>query len=328
MNLDSCKNYFKGKSKQLAVAWTVAGTVILSAWFLWAEVLQNADKRNSETLHWSAPEIVEVQNQTRESFIVRFLDVWQWDATYIQHCEKWESWNDCFEILIDAWVSGKRIRQVLEINWITDVDLLVASHKDRDHIWWIPYILQNLTVENIWRNWNDKKKWTQIIWKFFDAIETEEEVESAKVIIPRSWETFSFNWLDIKVCNDLDESWDANHSSLVLLIQYKDFSLLVMWDAEIPNFQEIYSHCWYTDIDALRVWHHWSEISLNDEFIQKFNPELAVISVWARNRYDHPRPEPVAILQKQKIPTYMTDDNWTISIYYWEWDKYKVETEK
>ena len=261
-----------------------------------------------------------------ESLSIKFLDIWQGDSTFIRHCKPWQNDKDCFEVLVDAWDSLNS--KILMDNWIFDIDLFVATHKDKDHIWWAPLVLNKYDIEYIWRNWNTKKKSTKTITNFFNAINREVKEISSSDIIPKSWESYNFNGLEIKICNGKNESINANHSSLVLLLIYNNYKLLIMWDAEIPNFQEIYENCGQHTLNSIRVWHHWSKISLNNEILEKFEPKNAVISVWLNNRYKHPSNEVINLLKDKDITIYRTDKNWTISmeVYWKSW--YRINKEK
>ena len=59
--------------------------------------------------------------------------------------------------------------------------------------------------------------------------------------------------------------------------------------------------------DVLKVAHHGSASSTNDDLLAAVNPRFAVISVGARNVYHHPRAEVLRRLQQAKAVTYRTD---------------------
>ncbi len=67
--------------------------------------------------------------------------------------------------------------------------------------------------------------------------------------------------------------------------------------------------------DLLKVAHHGSASSTNDDFLAAAKPRFAVISVGARNVYHHPRAEVLERLQQEKALTYRADMDGAISFY-------------
>ncbi len=83
---------------------------------------------------------------------------------------------------------------------------------------------------------------------------------------------------------------DINEHSLVLLLQYRDFDLLLTGDigASTERFLcQIYEN-W--DVEVLKVAHHGSKNATTPEFLAETRPEFAVIQV-GKNAYGHPHEE-------------------------------------
>lgn len=99
---------------------------------------------------------------------------------------------------------------------------------------------------------------------------------------------------------------DPNNNAVVLRLVYQDRSLLLGADVEREAQQEILDSGQYLKSEILKVPHHGSKYSL-PEFFQKVAPELAVISVGARNSFGQPSPETVAVLQGAGVKVLRTD---------------------
>jgi beta-lactamase superfamily II metal-dependent hydrolase len=67
------------------------------------------------------------------------------------------------------------------------------------------------------------------------------------------------------------------------------------------------------DISVLQVPHHGSATGLTEEIVSQLSPQLAVISV-GKNRYGHPDPSILRILQQAKISVLRTDQSDTIAL--------------
>lgn len=98
---------------------------------------------------------------------------------------------------------------------------------------------------------------------------------------------------------------EANASSVVLLVVWRDFRLLLTGDAYVDVERAIAQAA--GDIDVLKVGHHGSRTSTDSLFLALTRPELAMISVGKRNRYGHPAPEVLARLEAAGAEIRRTD---------------------
>jgi competence protein ComEC len=83
-----------------------------------------------------------------------------------------------------------------------------------------------------------------------------------------------------------------------------------MWQAEL----ELITRRAKLSSTVLKVGHHGSSTSTTPEFLGVVNPQLAVISVGADNKFGHPAPDVMARL-KDKVGSeniYRTDEHGTI----------------
>lgn len=97
------------------------------------------------------------------------------------------------------------------------------------------------------------------------------------------------------------KSTETNDYSLVQLVRYRNFSALL--DGDIPS---TYLNSIMPLIDKLDVFkppHHGSKTGVDEFTFQHLVPSLAVLSFGYHNRYHHPAPEVVSLIQKYNIPT-------------------------
>lgn len=102
---------------------------------------------------------------------------------------------------------------------------------------------------------------------------------------------------------------DPNHLALVMLAEWRHFSMLLTADAEAEA-----TPIDPGPIDVLKVAHHGSADAGLGGLLDRAVPDLAVISVGAGNGYGHPTPETLATLREHEVPLLRTDAAGTVEI--------------
>jgi competence protein ComEC len=102
---------------------------------------------------------------------------------------------------------------------------------------------------------------------------------------------------------------DPNQLCLVILAEWRHFSMLLTGDAEAETAPVAPG-----PVDVLKVAHHGSIDAGLDELLDSTVPDLAVISVGEHNPYGHPTPETLDVLREHQLPTLRTDEAGTIEI--------------
>lgn len=120
---------------------------------------------------------------------------------------------------------------------------------------------------------------------------------------------------------DRDEPPDENADSIVLLVTYAGFKVLLTGDVtggggappyETPDVETALAPL-VGDIDALKVAHHGSDTSTNQSFLDVTQPEIAIISVGDDNDYFHPHPSVIERLVDAGAEIYQTERGWVES---------------
>ena len=107
---------------------------------------------------------------------------------------------------------------------------------------------------------------------------------------------------------------NLNERSVVLLLLEDEKKILLMGDAGDQAEKELLLSGYLLDVDILKVGHHGSKYASTREFLEKVKPELAVISVGAKNRYGHPTEESLGRLEQVGAVVKRTDLEGTIVI--------------
>ncbi len=110
----------------------------------------------------------------------------------------------------------------------------------------------------------------------------------------------------------------GNEASMALAVQYGEFDMLLTGDVEgegerqlTENLEEHYRDCTW---EVLKVAHHGSKNSSNEEYLQQVHPAYALISAGQENRYGHPHQETVKRLADIGSKVYSTQENGAIIV--------------
>src|ERR1044072_4629619 len=100
---------------------------------------------------------------------------------------------------------------------------------------------------------------------------------------------------------------DVNANSIVLRLDYGDFSMLFMGDAEEQREQRLLGKELDLKATVIKIGHHGSKYATSEKFLQRVLPEAAIISDGAWNRYGHPSQSVLARLKAGNVKVYRTD---------------------
>lgn len=107
---------------------------------------------------------------------------------------------------------------------------------------------------------------------------------------------------------------DKNEDSLVLLLQYGKFRMLLTGDLEGRGEQNLLDSGISLDADVLKVGHHGSKNASSETFLKEVHPENAVISYGEGNRYGHPSAETLERLEDAGSLVYGTAESGAVTV--------------
>ena len=114
----------------------------------------------------------------------------------------------------------------------------------------------------------------------------------------------------------ITEYSEENDKSLVIGFHLVNKDFLIMGDAPIKVEKTMMEENKEIKCDILKVGHHGSNTSTSDEFIKYLKPKVGIISCGKKNKYKHPHKSVVEILYKNHVKIRRTDEEGTISYYY------------
>jgi competence protein ComEC len=105
-----------------------------------------------------------------------------------------------------------------------------------------------------------------------------------------------------------------NANSVVMRLDYGDFSMLFPGDAEDQSEHRMLTKDLNLQVRVLKVAHHGSKYATSQDFIDRVKPEVAIISDGEWNRYGHPAQPVLDRLKAANARLYRTDLQGEITI--------------
>ncbi len=215
---------------------------------------------------------------------VNFFDVGQGDAILIKTPERQR-------ILIDGGPSNSVVAKIGENLPFYDknIDLIILTHPHADHLTGLIEVLKRYKVKKVLS--------TGVLHTTGEYIAWLEEIKKQDIPmeIARIGQTLDFGGgVRMEILypeeNLVEKSVESlNNTSIVCKLIFGQTSFLFTGDAEIEVEEDLLAGDINLVADVLKVGHHGSKSSTSQEFLDKVNPKIAVISVGAKNNFGHPR---------------------------------------
>jgi competence protein ComEC len=243
-----------------------------------------------------------------QSLEVTFFDIGQGDSILIETPQR-------HQILIDGGPDSTVLEKLgREMPfWDNTLDLVILTHPEHDHYGGLFDILRRYKVENIlWtgvqRDTVEYQEWKKLI-----------EEEKAKVFLAQAGQKITSSKTTIQIFFPLEnlngkEVKNVNNTSVVAKLSFNETSFLFTGDIYKSAEKELIARGFEIDSDILKVSHHGSKTSSDEDFIREVSPEIAIISCGQDNPYGHPYPETLETLEKRGVTVLRTDLHGDIKI--------------
>lgn len=212
---------------------------------------------------------------------------------------------------------------------VEQIDYVVTSHPDQDHIGALVELLRSIPVGTYLDPVIETTNQTYL--RALQIIE-ERGIPAKRV---RRGERFPLGedtqvevlWPVSPLRTDSDGTVETNNNSVVLLIQHGQVRFLLTGDAEGPaEAAMLEANPDALRADILQVAHHGSRTSSSESFLAAVGASVAIIPVGPDNQYGHPHPETMQALRAAKLTIYRTDVDGTVVVHT-DGTSYRVETQ-
>jgi competence protein ComEC len=249
-------------------------------------------------------------------------------------------------VLIDAGDAGKGkvILEALKKYKVERLDYFIATHPHPDHLGGADEVLNGIKVGTMIDNGVDlstpapevatkpgkgkkaappppppKKSKTKTVSGFFDEYRDALKQNGAQYEKAEAGKKYDLGGGAILTVFAPSEPFfkkdlmktggnDTNANSIVLRLDYGDFSMLFMGDAESQTEERLLGK---PDLDlkakVIKIGHHGSKYATSENFLKRVQAEAAIISDGGWNRYGHPAQSVLDRLKAANVKVWRTD---------------------
>lgn len=234
---------------------------------------------------------------------IHFIDVGQGDSTLII--------ADNEAMLIDCGDNdkGMQVRRYLEKQGIEELEYVIGTHPDADHIGGMDVVLYDFYCDKVIMP--DCEADTKT---YDDVIQTMKS-KNYSITYPQAGDTYTLGSGSFTIiAPNRDDYGDRNDFSVGLIFDYGGTSFVFTGDAEGAE-ADIAGNGIDLSADVFKAGHHGSSPSSGDAILNAVNPKYAVISCGAGNKYGHPHSETLKRFASRNIEVYRTDTQGTVIAY-------------
>ena len=222
---------------------------------------------------------------------ITYFDVGQGDAALIQT-------PNGFNVLIDTGVwnpnysSGRSILLPhLESEGINKLNAIILSHPHADHIGGMLDLIESIKIDTIY---NSGFVYESHLYQSYlqQALENDipvVELQAGNVL------NIDDSLLFLVLAPEGGRfNQDPNQHSVVLEVIYGETEFLFTGDAgESQEIRMVENYADILDTDILKVGHHGSKTSSGTQLMKITTPDISIVSLGKKNRFNHPHPEAV-----------------------------------
>ena len=246
------------------------------------------------SLRWAAPPLVVAAILLWGSALaapegklhVTFIDVGQGDAIFIRS-------PSGRQVLVDGGPDPRLTLRALGDRmpfWDRSLDVVVLTHPHQDHLAGLPDVLRRYRVDLVVQRTVEYPSAQYVEWRPLLA----EMVPQTSVLeaVARQ-EVHLGDGVVLRVLHPgpIPIFEEVNNDSVVIHLTYGEVAFLLTGDIDAAAETALLARGVPLDATVLKVAHHGSRSSTISTFLAAVTPEMAVISVGAENRFDHPHEE-------------------------------------
>lgn len=209
--------------------------------------------------------------------------------------------NNNTNMLIDCGNSsdGKYIARFLKSQGIDELDYLIGTHIDEDHIGGMQEVLTNIRVKTLYMTYSTyegKQFYTQLEEYIRENDINQQQIEKSK---DKQYSLGNAKWKCLNVDNSNPSNKNKfNDTSIVIQLEYGTTKYLFTGDLTDNLDSKIEG---LEKVDVLKVAHHGAKESTSSEFLSLVKPTYAIISAGNNENYNHPDSSVIERLKDAKV---------------------------
>lgn len=231
---------------------------------------------------------------TNSNMKITFFDIGRADAILIEIESK--------AVIIDTGedIHSEEIIGYLNENNITEIEYMILTHPDRDHIGGAADIIDNITINNLIESTLERDT------KPYRRLREASNNNNIEPVFLREKMSFNINDVEFNIYPPFYDDYEkSNDFSLIVSVIHGDNTFLFTGDAEEIRLNEYLEQATNIEHDFLKVPHHGVYNEASFKFIESVNPTYAVITS-TRNRLLNRDTQVIAWLDFYEVETYIT----------------------
>ena len=248
---------------------------------------------------------------------IHFIDVGQGDSVFIKA-------PTGQGVLYDGGRKSQVPLDYLRSLGVTQVDLVIASHQDADHIAGLAAVVDYYKPKFFLDNGIPHTTQT-----YFDLLAAVERAGSQ--VLEPSARRIGLGEVVLQILPPPgDDSLGNNDNSVGVVLEYGAFRAAMTGDAERAEMNWWVEHVpeLLSPVDVYKSAHHGSENGDSPLSMSTFKPETVVIGVGLDNAYGHPTERTLRLYQAIGAQVYRTDLQGTVVVHASKDGSYSVATER
>lgn len=237
---------------------------------------------------------------------INFIDVGQGDSILLNTKEGSYLIDTGGNIFGNFDIGENILLPYLEKTGIFKLKGVFITHYDADHCKSLPYLMDNMKIENIYLGYEREGN------ELYEEIKEKALDKGVPIYILKKGDKLKLdNNTNVFVVGPDEEllrnpKHNENDLSLVLLLNYYDENILFTGDIEKTGEQSLIKSL-NADIDFLKVPHHGSKTSSSIDLLESTKPKVGFISVGRNNSFGHPHFDVINRYEDNNIKLYRTD---------------------
>ncbi len=190
---------------------------------------------------------------------------------------------------------------------IRELDSLILTHEDTDHIGSAEFIFKEMEVEQL------------IVSRYFDLSVLQKWSQIRKkpeLVLVKGGDIITVSDQQLHVLAPDQDRASSNENSIVVFTEFGGVSWLFTGDITKTEESVLIQNYPNLSVDVLKVAHHGSSTSTDQDFIETADPRFALIPVGVDNSYGHPTPEVLETLEKFDVEILRTDQHGAVQFKY------------
>lgn len=250
---------------------------------------------------------------------IHFIDVGEGDSIFIE-------FPDNKNVLIDTGnvISGTNVYNYLKKIKIKKIDNLIITHPHPDHYGGVFLVAQFFKIDNFYDNSEDINKEIEKndFYRWYnDFFRMDNRYRSLK-----KGDILNFDNAKLEILwpnGNYNKDWNAN--SLVMMLMYENFKILLMGDANKLTENELLNADIDIKADIFKAGHHGAGDTGSMEFINKVDPKILIICVNKNNIREYPSKDAVEKFKQIGAHIYTTFEHGNIIIEVNDKGKYLIK---